>query len=163
MGITPPLSLAVLANPPVGLLPSQGAVSRRMSGKLRNQSARPSFSGSQGPFAADTSLAIFPAPARITGPCVILAKRDCFPTANAPLICVGDPVDFILARASELPGSGGGIGRRPSFAGSPGSTLLLLHTGASHRVLRHPREARLTPQAQVFGCELIQRQGRRAT
>ena len=39
-------------------------------------SARPTFGGSLGVLRCRISLAIFPAPAQITGACVILAKRD---------------------------------------------------------------------------------------
>ena len=77
-----------------------------------------------------------------------------FPTANASLACGGGPFHLILARRDELAGSGGGTGRRPGFAGS--------QDGASHRVLRHPREASLTPQAPTPSREWIQRYSRRA-
>ena len=44
--------------------------------------------------------------------------RDFLPTEIARSDFGGGPVNQILARASELPGSGGGTGRRPGCAGS---------------------------------------------
>ena len=50
----------------------------------------------------------------------------------------------------------------PYFASVFFLNTSILYTGMTHRVLRHPREARLTPQAQAFSRERSQRYSRRA-
>ena len=103
-----------------------------MSGKLRNQFG----GGSLESCAADINPDVFFTPAQITGPGVILAKRDCCPAQLASLELSGDPGYFILARASELPGSGAATRRRPACGGSQG----LLDFGISLNLFPAPAQ-----------------------
>ena len=65
------------------------------------------------------------------------------------------PARFARPRASRLR-------RVPRVLHCRHKPKRISRAGANHRALRHPREARLTPQARLFSCELIQRYSRRA-
>ena len=65
-------------------------------------------------------------------------------------------------RALNCSGPGRQRRQAPGYASLRHLPGYILCAGASHRVRRHPREARLTPQAQAFSRERSQRYSRRA-